>query len=37
LSSYKVPRRFVMVESLPLTPTGKVQKVELRKLAAQSA
>jgi acyl-CoA synthetase (AMP-forming)/AMP-acid ligase II len=36
LSNYKVPRRFVIVESLPLTPTGKVQKVELRKLAAQS-
>lgn len=36
LSSYKVPRRFVIVESLPLTPTGKIQKIELRKLAAQS-
>lgn len=37
LSSYKVPRRFVIVESLPLTPTGKIQKIELRKLAAQSS
>ncbi len=35
LSSYKVPRRFVIVDTLPLTPTGKIQKVELRKLAAQ--
>jgi len=35
LSSYKVPRRFVFVESLPLTPTGKIQKTELRKRAAQ--
>ena len=35
LSSYKVPRRFVIVDSLPLTPTGKIQKVELRKLAAR--
>ena len=35
LSSYKVPRRFVFVESLPLTPTGKIQKVELRKMAGQ--
>ncbi|MFI5399613.1 MAG: class I adenylate-forming enzyme family protein [SAR324 cluster bacterium] len=35
LSSYKVPRRFMIVASLPMTPTGKIQKVELRKLAAQ--
>jgi acyl-CoA synthetase (AMP-forming)/AMP-acid ligase II len=34
LSSYKVPRKFVLVESLPMTPTGKIQKNELRKLAA---
>jgi acyl-CoA synthetase (AMP-forming)/AMP-acid ligase II len=34
LSSYKVPRRFVLVDSLPMTPTGKVQKNELRRLAA---
>ena len=36
LSNYKVPRRFVIVDALPLTPTGKIQKIELRKLAAQS-
>jgi acyl-CoA synthetase (AMP-forming)/AMP-acid ligase II len=34
LSSYKVPRKFVLVETLPLTPTGKIQKQELRRLAA---
>ncbi len=32
LSSYKVPRRFILTDSLPLTPTGKIQKVLLRKL-----
>jgi acyl-CoA synthetase (AMP-forming)/AMP-acid ligase II len=31
LSNYKVPREFVLVDSLPVTPTGKVQKHELRK------
>lgn len=31
LAAYKVPRRFVFVDELPMTPTGKVQKVELRK------
>jgi len=35
LSSYKVPRRFVIAEALPLTPTGKIQKAELRLLAMQ--
>jgi acyl-CoA synthetase (AMP-forming)/AMP-acid ligase II len=34
LASYKVPRRFVLVDALPMTPTGKVQKNELRRLAA---
>jgi acyl-CoA synthetase (AMP-forming)/AMP-acid ligase II len=34
LSSYKVPRRFVLVDALPLTATGKIQKHELRRLAA---
>lgn len=34
LSSYKVPRKFVLVAALPLTPTGKIQKQELRRLAA---
>jgi fatty-acyl-CoA synthase len=33
LSNYKVPRSFVLVESLPVTATGKVQKHELRRMA----
>lgn len=37
LSNYKVPRRFIFVDSLPMTPTGKVQKVVLRELAQQSS
>jgi acyl-CoA synthetase (AMP-forming)/AMP-acid ligase II len=32
LASYKVPRRYVLVDSLSLTQTGKIQKTELRKL-----
>lgn len=34
LSNYKIPRRFITVDGLPMTPTGKIQKVELRKTAA---
>lgn len=34
LSAFKIPRRIVFVDSLPLTPTGKVQKHELRRQAA---
>jgi long-chain acyl-CoA synthetase len=30
LASYKKPRRFVFVEELPVNPTGKVLKTELR-------
>lgn len=36
LASYKVPRRYVLVEALPLTQTGKVRKAELRQAAADS-
>ena len=36
LSSYKIPRKFVLVNSLPMTPTGKIQKRELRRMAADS-
>lgn len=36
LSRYKIPRRFELIESLPVTPTGKVQKTELRRLATES-
>jgi len=30
LAAYKVPERMVVVDELPLTPTGKVQKFRLR-------
>ncbi len=33
LSNYKIPRHFIFVDALPMTATGKVQKVQLRKLA----
>jgi len=36
LSSYKVPKKFLVVHSLPMTPTGKIQKRELRSMAADS-
>src|SRR3972149_5498376 len=36
LSSYKVPKKFLVVQSLPMTPTGKIQKRELRRMAADS-
>lgn len=31
LAAYKVPRQFIIVENLPLTPTGKINKKELKK------
>lgn len=34
LSNYKVPRRFVLVDALPMTQTGKIRKHELRSQAA---
>jgi long-chain acyl-CoA synthetase len=37
LSNYKVPRRFILVDSIPMTPTGKVRKHELRSQAAAAA
>lgn len=37
LSNYKVPRRFVLVDSVPMTPTGKVRKQELRLRTAANA
>jgi long-chain acyl-CoA synthetase len=37
LSAYKIPRRFVFVDALPMTPTGKVQKAELRRTACSPA
>ncbi len=34
LSIYKCPRRFVYLEEMPLTATGKVQRFKVRELAA---
>jgi acyl-CoA synthetase (AMP-forming)/AMP-acid ligase II len=34
IAAYKVPKVIHIVESLPMTPSGKVRKVELRKLAS---
>jgi len=34
MSNYKVPRRIVIVDSLPINPTGKVEKTALRARAA---
>lgn len=34
LADYKVPRQFVIVDHLPLTPAGKVQKSVLKQMAA---
>jgi acyl-CoA synthetase (AMP-forming)/AMP-acid ligase II len=36
LAAFKIPRRIIFVDALPLTPTGKVQKHELRRQAAAS-
>jgi acyl-CoA synthetase (AMP-forming)/AMP-acid ligase II len=30
MANFKVPRRVEFVDALPLNPTGKVQKFELR-------
>jgi long-chain acyl-CoA synthetase len=37
LAPYKRPSQFLFVSSMPLTPTGKVVKDELAKMAAQSS
>jgi non-ribosomal peptide synthetase component E (peptide arylation enzyme) len=34
MANYKVPRRVRVVDALPLNASGKVDKVELRRLAA---
>jgi acyl-CoA synthetase (AMP-forming)/AMP-acid ligase II len=36
MANYKVPRQVFIVDSLPLNPSGKVLKYELRELAARS-
>jgi len=35
LAPYKVPRKFIILSTLPLTGTGKIDKKELKKTAAQ--
>lgn len=37
LANYKVPKRFVIEPQLPLLPIGKIDKVSLRRRAAQDA
>ncbi len=37
LAPYKRPSHFLLVDSMPLTPTGKVKKDELRKMAVSPA
>jgi len=34
LAPYKRPSHFVLVDAMPVTPTGKVRKEELTKMAA---
>jgi non-ribosomal peptide synthetase component E (peptide arylation enzyme) len=35
LASYKVPRRFIIMEDIPVTTTGKVDKKALRKVLTE--
>ncbi len=37
IAGYKIPRSFTIIENLPLTSVGKINKVELKKMANQSA
>lgn len=37
LANYKIPKRFVIQSALPLLPIGKVDKVELKRRAAEAA
>jgi len=36
LADYKVPKQFVFVDELPMTPAGKIQKSKLKELYIQS-
>jgi acyl-CoA synthetase (AMP-forming)/AMP-acid ligase II len=36
LSNYKVPRRVLVVDALPVTPNGKIEKVTLRRQAREA-
>ena len=35
LANYKIPKQFVFVDELPLTPSGKVAKIQLKQQLAQ--
>lgn len=35
LASFKIPRHFLLIDVYPMTPSGKVKKFELRRLAAE--
>ena len=35
MANYKVPRHYWVVDALPLNPSNKVLKIELRDLAAE--
>ncbi|GGC89504.1 class I adenylate-forming enzyme family protein [Chelatococcus reniformis] len=35
IAKYKVPARFIFVDDFPMTPLGKIQKFELKKMATQ--
>ena len=35
LANYKVPKRFELVDALPLLPIGKVDRAALRRMAAE--
>ena len=37
IAGYKIPRSFSVIENLPLTSVGKINKVELKKMANQSS
>jgi acyl-CoA synthetase (AMP-forming)/AMP-acid ligase II len=37
LANYKVPKRFIFIDEFPLLPIGKIDKVALKRLAAESA
>jgi acyl-CoA synthetase (AMP-forming)/AMP-acid ligase II len=36
VASFKIPRHVLFVDELPMTPSGKVQKVKLRASALQT-
>jgi fatty-acyl-CoA synthase len=36
MASFKIPRHTLVMEAFPMTSSGKVQKIRLRELAAES-